>query len=115
MARRSGRKGDYLGADSYTGFTQYASKLKRDFWGNYAVRPLLRNLQEIATPLADPYPVLPINGPSYEVTNACQAEIAPLFVGLTNVPTNNNNMAAQVLNLDPGIGDMAVGCTFIVR
>lgn len=114
MARRSGRKGDYLGTDSYTGFTHYASELRRDFWGNHAKKPLLRNLQEIATPLADPYPVTIMNGPTYEITTACSAEIAPSFVGLTNVPTNTNNMAIQVLNLAPRIPNMSVGCTFQV-
>lgn len=115
MARRNGRKGDYLATDDYTGMTRYASELHRDYWGQYAVYPLKRNLQEIASPLDDPAPVPFYRGPSYEQSIPCDYELAPQFVGLTNVPTNPNNAAFQALNLDPGVDSMAVGCTFIVR
>jgi hypothetical protein len=101
--------------DEYYGFTRYNTDLKRDYWGVYAQKPLKRNLQEIACPLNDPEPVQPYRGPSYEASDPCIAEIAPLYVGQTTVLTNYDNMASQVLGLDPGIGDMAVGCTFLVR
>lgn len=115
MARRSQRRGDWLATDDYTGFTKYGSELKLDFWGSYAKKPLIRNLQEIATPLDDPGPVPFYRGPSYEVTPACVGEIAPRYVGLTTVPTNQDNMAFQALDLNPAIPDMSIGCTFIVR
>lgn len=115
MARRGGRKGDWLATDDYTGFTVFASKLKEDFWGNLAVRPLERNLQEIAMPLNDPEPVPYFRAPNYEFSPVCVGEIAPTSVGVTNVPTNPNNMAFQVLNLNPAIPDMEIGCTFVVR
>lgn len=113
--RRSGRKGNYLGADDYTGVTQYFSSLKKDFWGAYAVRPLLRNLQEIASPLDDPQPVPAYRGPDYEYFNPCDAEVAPQFVGVTNIPTNPNNAGFQALDLNPAIPNMSVGCTLIVH
>lgn len=115
MARRRGRPGDYLATDDTTGFTKFASELRLDFWGNRTAIPLERNLQEIAQPVDDPMPVPFFRGPSYEVTNGCQAETMPVFVGNTDVPTNPNNAAVNALSLNPGIGDMAVGCTFIVR
>lgn len=115
MARRNGRKGDYLATDDYYGFTSFASQLHKDFWGSYARKPLLRNLQEISSPLNDPEPVPFYRGPNYEYTPPCIGEIAPPYVGLTNVPTNPDNMAFQVLNLNPAIPDMEIGCTFIVR
>lgn len=115
MARRSGRKGDFLAADDYTGFTEFGSRLKLDFWGQRTRKPLLRNLQEIATPLDDPYPLPFYRGSNYEQTNGCIAEVAPAYVGLTTVPTNTQNAAMQVLNLNPAIPDMEVGCTFVVR
>jgi hypothetical protein len=115
MARRSGRKGAWLATDDYTGFTRYSSQLKQDFWGSYAQNPLKRNLQEIAVGLDDPRPVPFFRGSNYEVTNGCIAEVSPPNVGVTSIPTNSNNMATQVLNLSPGIGEMAVGCSFIVR
>lgn len=115
MAMRRGRPGAYLMTDQYTGFTRYASELKKDYWGAYAKKPLKRNLQEIAHGLEDPAPVPRYSGPSYESFNSCLAEVAPLYVGLTNVPTNENNMAFQVLNLNPGLGSMSIGCTFRVH
>lgn len=115
MARRSGRKGAWLATSDYTGFTHFASDLKLDFWGARAVRPLKRNLQEIAKPLNDPEPVPFYRGPNYETTPVCVAEIAPVYVGNTTIPTNPNNAAFQALNLDPGIGDMIIGCSFLIR
>lgn len=115
MARRRGRPGDYLMTDQYYGFTRYASEIQQDYWGAYAVKPLKRNLQEIATPFNDPEPVSRYSGPSYEYTRPCVGEVAPQYVGNTNVPTSNDNMAFQALNLNPAIPDMSIGCTFIVR
>lgn len=115
MARRGGRSGDYLATDEYYGKTVLASTLKKDFWGAYAVKPLLRNLQEIAMPLGDPYPVEIYTGSSYEKTPTCVAEVAPTFVGNTTVPTSKQNLAFQVLDLDPTLGQMAVGCNFVIR
>lgn len=115
MARRNGKPGNWLVTDDYTGFTRYATEVKKDFWGQYAVSPLKRNLQEIASPLNDSEPVPFYNGPSYEYTPPCVGELAPTYVGNTNVPTNPGNMAFQVLNLSPAIPDMEIGCTFVVR
>lgn len=115
MARRSGRPGEWLATDDITGFTEYASTLRRDYWGNMTRVVLQRNLQEIASPLDDPEPVPFFRGASYEFTPKCIAEIAPTYVGNTNVPTSQDNMAFQVLNLNPAIPDMEIGCTFVVR
>lgn len=114
MARRNGKKGAWLGQDQYTGMTRYANELKLDWWGSRAINPLKRNLQEIATPLLDPEPVPFNTGSDYEATYACIGETAPTYVGNTTVPTNPNNMAFQVLILNPAIPDMEIGCTFIV-
>lgn len=114
MARRGGKPGSHLATDDYTGFTVYAEKLKRDFWGSLVIKPLLRNLQEIASPLNDPQPVDIYRGPNYENTSGCPGSTAPFFVGNTTVPTNPNNAGIQGLNLFPGIGTMEIGCTFEV-
>ena len=115
MARRKERLGDHLATDDYTGQTCYASQLQRDFWGSLAKHPLKRNLQEISSPLNDPAPVSVYRGPNYEDTSNCPGETAPLFIGNTNVPTRNISAAYQALNLDPGIGDAAIGCSFVVH
>jgi len=113
--RRRGRPGQWLATDDTTGFTRYASELRLDYWGNRTAIPLKRNLQEIASPLNDPAPVYFYRGANYEITPTCVAEVAPFTIGATGVPTNKGNMAYQILNLDPGVGDMEVGCDFIVR
>lgn len=115
MARRNQRRGDWLAVDDTTGFTCFGSELQLDFWGNRVKRPLLRNLQEIATPLSDPQPVPFYRGPNYETDEPCFAEIAPKYVGNTTVLTNPFNAAFQALDLNPAIPDMEIGCTFVVR
>lgn len=96
MARRNGRPGAWLMTDDDTGFTRYNSQLKRDYWGNYAEKPLERNLQEIATALTDPYPVFPVRGPQYETVASVSALVsAPTNVGVTSIPTNLTAPAIQ--------------------
>lgn len=114
MARRAGRKGDWLATDDYTGFTRFASELQYDYWGALTKKPLLRNLQEISSPLNDPEPVAYFRGPNYERTRNCIGEVAPLYVGLTTIPTSQNNAAFSALDLKPSLGQMAVGCNFVV-
>ncbi len=115
MARRQGRKGDYLATDDYTGVTHFASELQRDYWGSYAKSPLQRNLQEISSPLNDPQPVPMFRGSTYETYGTeCVGAVAPFYIGTTNIPTNPNNAAFQALTLKPGIGQMEVGCSFII-
>lgn len=114
MARRGGRPGDHLATDDYFGVTTYASKLRKDFWGSLAVKPLLRNLQEIASPLNDPRPVDVYRGPNYESSAPNIGYNAPVFVGNTTTPTNPNNAAIQALDLFPGIGEMIISLNFVV-
>lgn len=116
MARRNQKPGDYLATSDYSGCTEYASKLVKDYWGDYGLQGevLERNLQEIANPLTDPYPVSFYRGPQYENVNQCDFELQPRFIGKTTIAFKNTNLTT-LLNLDPGIGDMAVGCTFTVR
>lgn len=114
MARRNGKKGQWLVSDDYTGFTKYASVTTLDYWNNRVEKPLIRNLQEIATPLLDPYPVPYYRGPQYEQVRNCIAESQPIFIGNTNIPTPNTSPATQALNLNPGLGEMSIGCTFRV-
>lgn len=99
MARRHGRPGEYLSVDDYTGVTRYRSELQYDYWGNLVKRPLLRNLQEISSPMNDPQPVPDFRGQQYEQSNPSQYVVAPTYVGNTTVRTNLNNAAAQALDL----------------
>lgn len=116
MARRNGRKGDYLFSDYYSGCAVYASKTQEDYWGDStAEKTLKRNLQEISTPLNDPYPVPFYSGPQYEATNGCIGEVIPATIGTTNIPFPTNSAAVQSLGLNPGIGQASIGCSFEVR
>lgn len=114
MARRRGRPGAYLAVDDNSGFTTYAEKLRQDYWGNETKYPLQRNLQEISSPLGDPYPVPMFRGPQYEATTACDFETQPLFIGNTTRPFPTSQYG-QLVGLDLAIPDMAISCTFIVR
>lgn len=115
MARRNQRPGDHLATSDYSGCTTWASKLQKDYWGMYgeANEILKRNLQEIANPLADPYPVDIYRGPQYEATTACDFETQPLYIGNTIIPFPNTEVTS-VLGLNVGIGDASVGCTLVV-
>lgn len=116
MARRNQRRGDYLMTSDYSGCTEYASRLVKDYWGSYGLptEVLTRNLQEIATPLEDPYPVKVYRGPEYEFTDACTFEQQPTYIGNTLVPFPDTQLT-QILNLHPSIPNMSVGCTLIVQ
>lgn len=114
MARRNGRKGNYLFTSDYSGTTKYASEMVKDFWGSIgtAQEVLARNLQEIAQPLNDPYPVPIYRGPQYEQTTPCALNNVPAFIGTTTIPTPfqiNAPVSAQSY-----IPEMSIGCTFIV-
>lgn len=115
MARRNQRKGDHLATSDYSGCTTYASRLVRDYWGQYGEynEIVLRNLQEIAVPLEDPYPVKIYNGPQYEQISSCQFEIQPQFIGKTTIPFPVTQVT-NILNLNPAIPDMSIGCSFII-
>lgn len=116
MARRNGRKGRYLASSDYSSMTEYSDKLQKDFWGDYGLpnEILQRNLQEISTPLNDPYPVPFYRGPTYEQNTECPAEIIPLFIGKTTRRTPTGSTNVQATGVDPGIGSASIGCTFRV-
>lgn len=112
--RRRGRPGDYLLTDDWTGCTIYHSQARKDYWGNLSQICLKRNLQEISSPLNDPYPVKEYRGPEYEQTNACDFETQPNYIGNTLVPFPNTNYTV-LFDLNPSIPNMSVGCTLIVQ
>lgn len=113
---RRGRPGDYLLTDDWTGCTIYHSQARKDYWNNLSQICLKRNLQEISQPLNDPYPVKEYRGPQYEPTTPCDFELFPNFIGNTLIPFNKtNNPLSTVLDFNPAIPNMEIGCTFIVQ
>lgn len=117
MRRRRGKLGESLAVDDYTGFVTYRSRLRPDEDNFYSERPLKRNLQEIASPLNDPKPVDRVGAAAnYETYDVCDLQVAPVYVGRTSVRTSTLSaaMQSQAYGIDPGIGDMEVGCSFRV-
>lgn len=114
MARRNGRPGAHLITDDNSGFTTYGDKVTTDYWGNITSYPLERNLQEISSPLGDPYPVTMYRGPQYQSVNPCQFEAAPSTVGLTHKVFPRNSAYVQGFLPVPAVGTGIIGCTFKV-
>lgn len=110
MRRRNRhRLGDYLMTDDYTGNTIYASEAKRDHWGNYGKKVLERNPQEDVRSLGDPHPV-PVVRKQDIPTETCGT--LKLFIGQTNIRTPITSPGA--VNAVKSLGEMEIGCTFIV-
>lgn len=112
MARNGWKKGDWLVIDEESGVTTYASKVRRDWLGRYVTSRYAddEQPQDFAYPLDDPKTLPFILPPdtNFEISNT----IAPFF-GQTSVP-NNIIGAATHLYTANGIGEMAVGSSFIV-
>ena len=111
MARRHGRKGQWLVSDDYTGQTHYSSEMQTDYWGNIVKRPLKRNLQEIASPLTDPEPIPFYRGPTYETVDVGTFKLSPLYVGNTLIKTKSS-YAGDVLGYD--VGAVPFDCNTVV-
>jgi hypothetical protein len=120
MRRRGWKRGDWLVRDEESGFTEYASKCTRDYYGVLKLRSQADppHPQDFIRPKKDPYAVYPLAPPlrEYDVSAYVQGD----FVGLTTVPapfgpaTHLYNQTA-VSPSDPGIGTMEIGSTFVVK
>lgn len=107
--------GDYLMVDDITGLVHYASEMARRWDGAYMLARDLefRHPQEFIRARSDPEPV-------QNVRQAVPSERAflatPIFVGsagATTVRTRTDGAAYHLF--DPGIGEMVVGISFLVR
>jgi hypothetical protein len=121
MARRRGwKRGDWLVRDEESGFTEYASNMRRDYYGvlkrkdqNDYAHP-----QDFIRAKNDPYINEPLNNPLL-VYDTSAYNLGD-FVGVTTVPSPvgpathiyNPNYFSQS---DPGLGDMEIGTSFQVR
>lgn len=112
--RNGFKKGDWLVIDEESGLTEYASKVVKDAYYKYVNKnyadpkhpsEFVRNSTNDPHPL--PFTSLPDR--DFEVT-----VLLPDFVGNTTIPSPTNG-AASHLYITPGIGQMAVGSTFIIR
>lgn len=118
MARRGWKRGDWLVRDEESGFTEYASKVRRDYYGVLTKNPDPRHPQDFIKAKADPFIGDPQNPPIY-IYDTSAYDLGD-FVGVTTVPapvgpaTHLFNPAAANPS-NPGIGRMVIGSNFVVR
>lgn len=107
--------GDYLMVDDITGIVDYASNMSKRWDGLYMRTKDIgneqhRHPQEFVRALGDPMPLQEVR-PSTPSERAFLA--APIFVGNSTVRTQTDSPAFHLY--DPGIGEMVVGISFLVR
>ena len=110
--RKSWKKGDWLVIDEESGITRYASQVRRDWKGLYVTNRYADEEQEqdFIKPMQDPQPVAFTALPdrNFEICNCL-----PRYVGATTVPYTSVGAATHLFQVD-GIGDMSIGCSFVV-
>ena len=116
--RRGWKRGDWLVRDEQSGFTEYASKVRRDYYGVLTKDPDSSHPQDFIKAKGDPYINDPQNPPQYIYNTSAYNQ--GTFVGVTTVPAPVgpathlfNPSVVQISN--PGIGQMVIGTTFKVR
>jgi len=117
--KRGWKRGEHLVRDEESGFVEYASDVRRDYYG------VLKRKDECDPPhpqlfiraKGDPYITYPQADPSY--TYDTSAYNVSAFVYGTNIPTPRGAayhlFFADVGDSDPAIPDMAIGSDFTVR
>ena len=110
--RHKHRVGDYLMQSDESGLVMYRSDAVQIWDGTWVHKSQYetRNPQEFVKALNDPIALRHIR-PGQPGTITCST--APVYVGSTNILAPTNSPGAQGLSND-GIGEMAVGCDFVV-
>lgn len=106
------RPGSWLVQDEESGLIRYAEDLTLDFRGRYITRPYAdsEHPQDFIKPLDDPAP-LPYYNPVYPIQDVCN--FLAIYVGNTTIYTQRDGPAEHLF--DPGIDEMEIGCSFVVR
>jgi hypothetical protein len=118
MARRRGwKRGDWLVRDEESGFTEYASKMRRDYYGvlKLAKQADPAHPQDFIRAKNDPFINEPLNNPILVYDTS--AYNLGTFIGVTTV-TAPVGPATHLFNAGMGgalgIGDMVIGQSFEV-
>lgn len=116
--RRGWKRGDWLVRDDESGFTEYASKVRRDYYGVLTKTPDKAHPQDFIRAKNDPFIYSPQNPPTYAFDTS--AYNLGDFVGLTSVsapvgPATHLFNPNAVNGDDPGIGSMTISINFVVR
>ncbi len=109
--RNTWRVGDYLMHDDESGLVHYKSEMLKIWDGTWRHHTNFetRQPQEFVRARNDPKALRHIR-PEPDVAKACS--VRPILVGGTSFAAPQGPASHL---FDPGIGDMEVGCTFIVR
>lgn len=110
MAGGTWKKKDWLFIDEESGLQVYGSKVKRDYWGRQTVDPDPPHPQDFVFAKNDPIPVPHVNYEDVTQTNCFEDFV--FTVGNSGVAANRGP-ATHLFEAD-GIGDMVIGCTFVV-
>lgn len=110
MRRRGWKKGDWLVKDEESGFTEYASRVERDYWGVLKLKEQGDRLhpQMFVKAKEDPHAVPFISPPnrSYDATENTQ-----FFIGDTSI---EQPRGAGFHIAYPGIGSAGIEYNFFV-
>lgn len=112
MPRRNRwRVGDHLMRDDESGRVHYASDMVRRWDGHFVRRDQYetRQPQEFVRAYKDPVALTNVR-PDQDTGKTCN--FIGVFVGATAVPVPRGPAAHL---FDPGVGEMEVGCTWVVR
>lgn len=118
MRRGGWKRGDWLVRDEESGFTEYASKTRRDYYGKLTKNPDPAHPQDFIRAKNDPF-IGDLQNPPIYVYDLSAYNLGN-FVGVTTVPAPIGP-ATHLFNpsiaqpSDPGIGEMEIGTTFVVR
>jgi hypothetical protein len=121
MKSRSGwKRGDWLVRDEESGFVEYASNVRKDYYGVLKRKDQAdsRHPQDFVRAKNDPQIGYPQASPA--ITYDTSAYNVSAFVYGTNIPTpigpaTHLFLPGVVQAGDPGIGEMIIGTDFTVR
>lgn len=110
--QRPWRKGAWLVEDEESGVVTYSDKVTRD-WKGFLVRKRFadyENPQDFVKGLKDPKPI-PFSHPPQVDNDVCN-QFSSIYVGNTTVTAKRTGAADHLF--EEGIGEMEIGCSFII-
>jgi hypothetical protein len=110
--RRNFKSGQWLVQDEESGVVRYSSEITRDYLGRIITKRFAdqEHPQHFVKGLNDPRP-LPFMKPFPTTAHICNYE--SIFIGDTSVTAKRNGASSHLFEAD-GIGDMSIGCSFII-
>jgi len=110
--RRNFKSGQWLVQDEESGVVRYSGDIVRDYIGRLITKQYAddEHPQNFVKGLNDPRP-LPFMNPIPVTSHICNYE--SVFIGNTSVTARRNGPADHLFEAS-GVGDMSIGCSFII-